>query len=234
MRRLSLLLVLLLAACGGDGETTSSIPSGEGAPAADTATTETPTETAAEEAPAGCKSVEEPEPGEEGNLEAPDAPLDESKTWTATVVTNCGRFSFELDLDAAPKTAASFASLAEKGFYEDTVFHRIVPDFVIQGGDPTGTGGGGPGYKTVDRPPRDAAYTKGVVAMAKAGDERAGTAGSQFFVVTGADAGLPPDYAVLGKITRGMNVVERIGKLGDQAEQPTFTVVIERVSVAGR
>ena len=231
MRRSILLIALLLAACGG-GETTSDIPSGGG----DTDATEPapePTETTAEEAPKGCRAVEEPKPREEGNLKPPAKPLPK-RDWVATVTTNCGSFSFELDLEAAPKATAAFADLAGDGFFEGTVFHRIVPGFVIQGGDPTGTGTGGPGYQTVDTPPRGARYTKGVVAMAKAGNEAAGTAGSQFFVVTGDDTGLPPDYAVLGKVTRGMNVVERIGELGDQAEQPTFTVVIERVSVAAR
>ena len=234
MRRALLLTTLLLAACGG-GETTSDIPSGDAAPASEAPAPEEATATETAEAPPkGCRAVEEPEPGEEGSLEAPRTRLDASKTWIATVTTNCGRFSFELDLDAAPKTAASFAALAEKGFYEGTVFHRIVPDFVIQGGDPTGSGSGGPGYQTVDKPPAGTRYTKGVVAMAKAGNEPAGTAGSQFFIVTGADTGLPPDYAVLGKVTRGMDVVQRIGKLGDSSEQPTYNVVIERVSVAGR
>ena len=228
MRRSFLLIGLLLAACGG-GDTTSEIPSGGAAEApAETATTETTEESA----PSGCRGVEQPEPKEDGGAKKPTGALDASRTWTATVVTNCGRFSFELDLESAPKTAASFVSLARSGFYEDTVFHRIVPGFVIQGGDPTGTGSGGPGYQTVDKPPRNARYTKGVVAMAKAGNEAPGTAGSQFFVVTGDDAGLPPDYTVLGKVTKGMNVVERIGELGDQAEQPTFTVVIQRVEVA--
>ena len=92
---------------------------------------------------------------------------------------------------------------------------------MIQGGDPTGTGTGGPGYTTVDKPPADAKYTKGVVAMAKTADEAPGTAGSQFYVVTGADAGLPPEYAVIGKVTEGIDVVEQIGALGDPDEQPT-------------
>jgi cyclophilin family peptidyl-prolyl cis-trans isomerase len=92
--------------------------------------------------------------------------------------------------------------------------------------------GGGPGYSTVDKPPSNASYTKGVVAMAKTGAERPGTAGSQFYVVTGADAGLPPDYAIVGKVTKGTDVVDRIGKLGDQSEQPTFPVVIESFRVS--
>jgi cyclophilin family peptidyl-prolyl cis-trans isomerase len=148
------------------------------------------------------------------------------------VKTNCGTFAFQLDVKRAPNASASIAYLAGKKFFDGTVFHRIVPGFVIQGGDPTGSGSGGPGYSTVDKPPANASYKKGVVAMAKTGDEPAGTAGSQFFVVTGADAGLPPDYAVAGKVTSGMDVVARIGKLGDQSEQPTTTVEIESLRVA--
>jgi peptidyl-prolyl cis-trans isomerase B (cyclophilin B) len=102
---------------------------------------------------------------------------------------------------------------------------------VIQGGDPTQSGGGGPGYSTVDPPPADARYTKGVVAMAKTAADPPGTSGSQFFVVTGDDVGLPPDYAVVGEITDGLDVVERIGTLGDATEQPTLTVLVEKVTV---
>ena len=119
------------------------------------------------------------------------------------VETNCGSFTIELDQKTAPKTSASLVSLAESGFFDSTTFHRVVPGFVIQGGDPTGTGTGGPGYNTVDVPPADATYTKGVVAMAKTGAEAPGTSGSQFFVVTGADVGLPPEYAIVGKVTEG-------------------------------
>ena len=101
----------------------------------------------------------------------------------------------------------------------------------IQAGDPTATGEGGPGYTTVDAPPASAAYTHGVVAMAKTAAQPAGTAGSQFFVVTAANAGLPPDYAIIGKVTSGLDVVDRIGKLGDQSEQPTEVVEIEQATV---
>jgi peptidyl-prolyl cis-trans isomerase B (cyclophilin B) len=106
---------------------------------------------------------------------------------------------------------------------------------VIQGGDPTGTGGGGPGYSTRDVPPSDATYTKGVVAMAKTGAEPPGTAGSQFYVVTGPDAGLPPEYAVVGKVASGQAVVDAIGQLGDpnSGDQgtPLQPVVMEKVTV---
>ena len=103
---------------------------------------------------------------------------------------------------------------------------------MIQGGDPNGSGSGGPGYTVVDTPPSDARYVRGVVAMAKTGAEPPGTSGSQFFVVTGADAGLPPDYALLGKVTRGLDVVERIGRLGNpQTEQPKRRIVIRHITV---
>ena len=185
----------------------------------------------------GCRTVEQPTAKSDGGQERPRRRLDPDRTYRATVRTNCGDFTIELDVQSAPRTAASFVSLARAGFYDGTVFHRIVPGFVIQGGDPTGTGTGGPGYKTVDRPPAGASYKRGVVAMAKQADEPAGTAGSQFFVVTGADTGLPPQYAVLGRVTDGLDVVERIGKLGDpasgQAGTPTEPVVIEAVEVTG-
>jgi cyclophilin family peptidyl-prolyl cis-trans isomerase len=158
--------------------------------------------------------------------------LDPRKTYVATARTNLGSFAFTLDVKDSPCTTASFVSLVRKRFFDGTRFHRIVPGFVIQGGDPTGTGTGGPGYTVVDTPPQTARYTRGVVAMAKTGAEPAGTSGSQFFVVTAQDAGLPPDYALLGKVTRGLAVVERIGRLGNAREQPTRRVVIRSMTVS--
>jgi peptidyl-prolyl cis-trans isomerase B (cyclophilin B) len=157
--------------------------------------------------------------------------LDPAKQYTVNVRTNLGSFAFRLNVKDSPCTTSSFASLARKRFFNGTRFHRIVRGFVIQGGDPTGTGSGGPGYTVVDEPPDDAAYTRGVVAMAKTGAEPAGTAGSQFFVVTGRDALLPPDYALLGKVSSGLDVVLRIGMLGDASEQPTQKVVVQRMIV---
>lgn len=214
---------MLAAGCGGGGDTkTSEIPGGG-------ASSPPPSSTQASRAPAGCTSVAKPAPKKDGGQKKPKAPLAAGKTYKLTVATNCGSFTIQLDTKTAPNASASMVSLAKSGFFSGTVFHRIVPGFVIQGGDPTGTGEGGPGYKTVDKPPKGAKYTLGVVAMAKSGTEKPGTAGSQFFVVTGSDAGLPADYAVLGKVVSGMDTVKRIGQLGDSSEQPTAVVEIKSV-----
>jgi peptidyl-prolyl cis-trans isomerase B (cyclophilin B) len=179
---------------------------------------------------AGCKEVEEPEP-KTVSFKAPKQVLSRGEAATAVVETSCGAFDIELATREAPETANSFAFLSEEGFYDDLTFHRIVPGFVIQGGDPEGTGLGGPGYNVDEKPPESLAYTKGVVAMAKSGAEPPGRSGSQFFVVTGADAGLPPEYALVGRVSKGMDVVERIGKLGTPQEKPKQTVLIEKVTI---
>jgi peptidyl-prolyl cis-trans isomerase B (cyclophilin B) len=148
------------------------------------------------------------------------------------VLTNLGRFTIRLDVEDSPCVTSSFASLVRRHFFDGTVFHRIVPHFVIQGGDPSGTGVGGPGYTVVEPPPANSLYTEGVVAMAKAADEPRGAAGSQFFVVTATNAGLPPDYAILGVVTKGLKVVRRIGALGNPVtEKPTRRIVVLRMTV---
>ena len=227
-RALLLALVLVLAACGGGddeaasgGETTTE--------AVDTATTaETTTD---EPSGGGCKTVDSPEPKADGGQQPPEDELEDGKTYRLVVETNCGDFPVELDPKLAPKTTASLVSLAESGFFDGTVFHRVVPGFVIQGGDPTGSGLGGPGYSTTDVPPSDTSYSTGVVAMAKAGTEPPGTSGSQFFVVTAPDAGLPPEYAVVGRVTEGMETVSAIEALGTGDGPPSQPVVIEKMTV---
>jgi cyclophilin family peptidyl-prolyl cis-trans isomerase len=179
---------------------------------------------------AGCKQVEAPQP-KEVSLKAPKQTVKRGEELTAVVQTSCGTFEVALDTERAPKTTNSFAYLAEEGFYDDLTFHRIVPGFVIQGGDPLGTGTGGPGYSVVEKPPANLAYTKGTVAMAKSSAEPPGTSGSQFYVVTGADAGLPPEYALVGKVSKGYPVVARIGKLGTASEKPKQTVLIEKITI---
>jgi cyclophilin family peptidyl-prolyl cis-trans isomerase len=178
----------------------------------------------------GCKQVQAPKP-KTVSYKAPKQTVKTGEKLTAVVATSCGTFEIALDTARAPKTANSFAFLAEKGFYDDLTFHRIAPGFVIQGGDPLGTGTGGPGYKVVEKPPANLAYTKGIVAMAKSPAEPPGTSGSQFFVVLGADAGLPPEYALVGKVSKGFDVVARIGKLGTPAEKPTQTILTEKITV---
>ncbi|MGZ8688104.1 MAG: peptidylprolyl isomerase [Gaiellaceae bacterium] len=210
------MLVVATAGCGGNdtaggGESTAASTTSVGA--------------------SGCTPVDVPAPRDDGGAAEPEEALDPAQEATLEFVTNCGSFTIALDVEGAPNTSASLVALARADFYDDTVFHRIVPGFVIQGGDPTQTGSGGPGYQTVDAPSQDAAYTRGVVAMAKTQAEPPGTSGSQFFVVTGADIGLPPDYAIVGTVTSGLEVVERIGALGDAQEQPTEPVVVSDVIV---
>jgi peptidyl-prolyl cis-trans isomerase B (cyclophilin B) len=210
-----LLASMVLAACGDDESTTTD---------AATATT----------AAGECSEVEAPQPKEDKFANA-DKVLEAGQPATATVETSCGNFTIELDTENSPKTANSFAFLAEQGFYDGTTFHRIVPGFVIQGGDPQGNGQGGPGYSVTEAPAQDTTYKTGLVAMAKTEVEPPGTSGSQFFVVTApADAGLPPDYAVLGEVTEGMETVDAIAELGDPADPtgaPTQTVTIDKVTV---
>jgi len=179
---------------------------------------------------AGCEQVEEPQP-KQVSLRAPRQILRKGEEVTAVVDTSCGTFEIALDTTRAPKTANSFAYLSEQGFYDGLPFHRIVPDFVIQGGDPLGNGTGGPGYSVDERPPANLAYTRGIVAMAKSEAEPPGRSGSQFYVVTGVDAGLPPDYALVGEVSEGMDVVDRIGSLGTPSQRPRQTVLINTITI---
>ena len=180
-----------------------------------------------------CAEVEEPAP-KDVKFDKPEPVLERGQKATATVETSCGTFEIELDTEGSFKTANSFAFLAQEGFYDGTTFHRIVPGFVIQGGDPKGTGTGGPGYSVTEPPPPGTEYLNGVVAMAKTELEPPGTSGSQFYVVTApADAGLPPDYAVLGEVSSGMDVVEAIeGVETDSTDRPLQPVVIDSITVS--
>ena len=178
----------------------------------------------------GCEEVEAPAP-KTVSFKAPKQVLKQGEEATVVVKTSCGTFEIALDTERAPKTANSFAFLAEEGFYDDLTFHRVAPGFVIQGGDPEGTGTGGPGYSVDEKPPANLAYTKGIVAMAKSSAEPPGRSGSQFYVVTAPDAGLPPEYALVGKVSEGYDVVERIDALGTPEEKPKQTVLIEEMTV---
>ena len=204
---LALIAAVVLLARGGSGEDSST-----------TASTN------------GCRAVVEPV-AKDVTLKAPPQTVKRGEQLTAVMETSCGTFEIALDTKRAPVTTNSFAYLGRQGFYDNLTFHRISPGFVIQGGDPNGTGTGGPGYSVDEKPPPNLAYTRGVVAMAKTAAEPPGRSGSQFFVVTGADAGLPPDYALVGRVSKGFGVVSRIGSLGTPSEKPKQTVLIDKVTI---
>ncbi len=165
----------------------------------------------------------------------PEMRIDSAKTYLGTLDTNKGKIEIELFPEDAPVTVNNFVCLAEDGYFDNTPFHRIVKGFVIQGGDPTGTGSGGPGYKFADEPiARD--YERGTLAMANAG---ANTNGSQFFIVLEDLRGkLPKNYTIFGRVTDGMDVVEAIAntptRTGTSGENstPTEPVTVEKVTIA--
>ena len=160
----------------------------------------------------------------------PPVCIDDSHTYTANVTTSMGAFSIELDPSAAPATVNNFVVLARYHFYDGISFHRIIPGFVIQGGDPAGDGTGGPGYEFGDELPDAGQYELYSVAMANAGPD---TNGSQFFVITGPDGvGLSPDYTLFGKVTDGTDVVDAIQSVPtDGNDAPVSPVVITRVEI---
>ncbi len=164
----------------------------------------------------------------------PAMTIDESKTYTATVRTNHGEMTLELHASEAPVTVNNFVFLARDGFYKGGQFHRVIKDFMIQGGCPTGDGTGGPGYRFQDEPVTRS-YVKGTLAMANAGPN---TNGSQFFIVHGADVGLPPNYTIFGSLTGGEDVLDTIatspvapGRSGEPSS-PTTPLQIEDIEIS--
>ncbi len=223
---LTFTLLGLLGGCGSSPHTAARSPSGSA---------QTPTAAPSAPAGGGCQHVAAPTPKGPPHLPRPTLRLSSAHSYTAIMQTSCGEIDIRLDVKQSPRTASSFASLARRGFFDSLTFHRIVAGFVIQGGDPLGTGGGGPGYAVVERPPANVRYTRGVVAMAKTPTDPAGASGSQFYIVSGADAGLPPEYALLGFVVRGLDVVRRIEQVptgGPRNETPVSPVVIQRVTIS--
>jgi cyclophilin family peptidyl-prolyl cis-trans isomerase len=156
--------------------------------------------------------------------------IDPEKTYTATMVTSKGTLEILLDPHAAPTTVNSFVFLARWHYFDGIVFHRIIPGFVLQGGDPTGSGAGGPGYRFNDELPKAGRYEVGSLAMANAGPN---TNGSQFFVISGPDGvRLPPLYALFGKVVKGLDVVATINDVGTPSGKPREDVVIESVTIS--
>ena len=225
MSRLPLPLAMLLAcalilsACGGkEKEKAASKPAA--------------TETAEPAQEAGCEKVAKPQPANEAKLPKPTTELKAGKTYVARVLTNCGEFEITLDAKRAPRTGGSFKYLVDKRFYDGLTFHRIIAGYIIQAGDPLGTGEGGPGYSVVETPPRDLTYTRGVVAMAKRETEPPGLSGSQFFITIGEELPLGPDFALLGRVTKGQDVVDKISVVAvGPDEAPTQPVVIRQIRI---
>jgi peptidyl-prolyl cis-trans isomerase B (cyclophilin B) len=183
----------------------------------------------------GCASALAPAPRGVQKLHRPTLTLDPARRYVVSLETNCGTIDIQLDVRKAPRTTASFAYLVKRGFYNDLTFHRVAAGFVIQGGDPDGDGSGGPGYTVVEPPPGDMRYTLGTVAMAKTGADPAGASGSQFFIVTGRDAPLPPQYALVGNVVGGLSGVEAIAKLPTDPPQdgaPRTPVVISHATLS--
>ena len=156
--------------------------------------------------------------------------LDDALNHEAVISTSCGDIRVRLHSQESPTTANNFAFLAGEGFYDATVVHRVVPGFVVQMGDPTGTGTGGPGYQFSDElsAARNRGYARGTLAMANAGPN---TNGSQFFVCLD-DVGLPPQYTVFGEVLDGMEAADRIAGLPLDGESPRETVFVEQVRMA--
>ena len=163
----------------------------------------------------------------------PPMTVDPEKSYTATFDTSAGSMTAELLVSEAPITVNNFVHLAQDGFYEDCQFHRVIKDFMIQGGCPLGTGTGGPGYRFQDEPV-SRKYVRGTLAMANAGPN---TNGSQFFIVHGADVGLPPNYTIFGMLTGGEDVLDTLANSpvtrsrGGEPSQPTERLVINNITI---
>ena len=196
-------LAIVLAACATGASSTPTAAPASAAPATATPTT----------AGSACPTSQPPA-------------LPAGETRTVVIETAKGSITIKVEADLGPLAAGNFVALAACGFYDGLVFHRVVPGFVIQGGDPTGTGSGGPGYEFANDPVT-APYARGVVAMANAGRD---TNGSQFFIVL-ADSNLPPDYSVFGRVTAGMEAVDAIAAAAD-AELPTSPIAMDTVTVS--
>ena len=159
----------------------------------------------------------------------PELTIDLDKKYSATLDTNHGEIVMDLDAVRSPQAVNNFIFLAREGFYDDVIFHRVIEGFMIQGGDPTGTGTGGPGYRFRDEIEGAGSYDRGVVAMANAGPN---TNGSQFFICHN-DAGLPHSYTIFGKVTSGLEAVDAIAATEtDRSDRPHDDVVIKKVTIS--
>jgi cyclophilin family peptidyl-prolyl cis-trans isomerase len=181
-------------------------------------------------APTPCPAVDGSSPSRTSFDEPPPMCIDPSKRYTATMQTSMGTMKIALDPSSAPVTVNNFVVLARYHYFDGIIFHRIINGFMCQGGDPTGTGTGGPGYRFADELPSPGRYEVGSLAMANAGPD---TNGSQFFVVSGpSGAGLPPQYSLFGKVVAGLDVVEAMQNVEtNRSDRPLVDVTIESVTI---
>ncbi len=183
--------------------------------------------------PSDCPATDGSEPQQTEFEEYPPFCIDVAKTYTAEVTTNFGAFTIELDTDRAPLTVNSFVMLAWYGYFDDTECHRAIPDFVVQCGDPTATGTGGPGYSFPDELPSAGEYQIGSIAMANSGPN---TNGSQFFIITGPNgAALPPQYSLFGQVVDGLDTtvtaLDEVANPADNGVPPLEQILIESVTI---
>ncbi len=181
---------------------------------------------------ATCPKADGSSPRQVKFTAAPPICIDQTKTYAAEIQTNQGTIDVDLDQKQAPNTVNSFVYLARNHFFDGLTFHRVVPGFVLQGGDPEGTGAGGPGYKFADELPKTGQYKLGSLVMANSGPD---TNGSQFFIVSG-DQGtkLDPKYSLFGQVTNGLDVVAKIDALGnpnDQSGKPKEPITMSSVTI---
>jgi len=181
-------------------------------------------------APTPCPNPDGSSPQQREFDEAPSMCIDAANTYTATMETTVGTMVIHLDAASAPNTVNNFVTLARYHYYDGIIFHRIINGFMCQGGDPTGTGMGGPGYKFADELPAPGRYEIGSLAMANSGPD---TNGSQFFIVSGrSGVGLPPAYSLFGKVVSGLEVVDTMqGVDTGRNDRPQTDVVIQSVTI---
>ena len=178
-----------------------------------------------------CPEVDGSSPARRKFPKPPPMCIDPAKSYTAVMDTSMGSITIALDADTAPRTVNNFVVLARYHYYDNVIFHRIIKGFVCQGGDPTGTGRGGPGYRFADELPRPGRYELGSLAMANAGPN---TNGSQFFIISGPDGTrLPPLYSLFGKVVKGLDVVDDMQKVRTgRNDRPLTDVTINSVTIS--
>lgn len=242
---LTVVLAVAVSACSSSGDASDSFEGTSTTSAPDTTGTVTPTTVPLESVPSNyvgylhqptACSADQPDPAVAMQFDGPGN-ANVSGQVMVTLNTSCGQIDLVLDAAAAPETVNSFVYLAEQGYFDGTVSHRILPGFMMQAGDPTATGRGGPGYTIPDELPATADYRRGVVAMANAG---AGSAGSQFFILFGDAPWLPPSYTIFGEVTQGFEVLDAIEQIplgqgpasaDSQPSTPLNSLYIESITI---